>query len=190
MFLYVITNLVNGKQYIGITSDFERRWLEHSTGNGSKLVYQAIEKYGIDNIKFEVVCRMTEEYAKEMEIKFIHSLKTKAHSGYNLTDGGEGSTGWKASNETRKRMRDNHRGTTGQAMSDSTKHKISQSRRKYRRGKHPRARKVTIDGKQYECLQDAAEDIAIPYSTLCQTAENKSICIHFSTKRGINPNHP
>lgn len=188
MFLYVITNLVNGKRYVGITINFERRWREHRSGHGSKLVYQAIKKYGIDNIKFEVVCKATEEYAKEMEVKFIASLDTIAHSGYNLTEGGEGSTGWKAPDATRKKMRDNHRGTTGQCMSDSTKRKIGESRLAYRRGKHPSARKITIDGKQYECLRDAAEDIAIPYSTLCvKQRQTKASAFTFQLKGVLTP---
>ena len=184
MFLYVITNLINGKRYIGITEDFERRWREHRSGHGSKLVYQAIKKYGIDNIKFEVACKATEDCTKEMEVKFIASLGTMAHSGYNLTEGGEGATGWKASDETRKRMRDNHRGTTGQPMSDATKHKIGKTRKKYLRGNHPRARKITIDGKQYECLRDAAEAIEIPYSTLC-VKQRKTKASAFTYHKGV-----
>ena len=167
MFLYVITNSVNGKQYVGIAQDYKRRWREHVTGHGSKLVYQAIQKYGIDNLEFTVVCKGTEGYAKRMEVRAIKLLGTKAHSGYNLTDGGEGSTGWKASDETRKRMRDSHVGKTYGPHSDATKQKLREIRKKYQRGKHPRASVITIDGVKYLCLRDAAEDIGMPYSTLC-----------------------
>ncbi len=167
MFLYVITNLINGKRYVGIAQDYERRWGEHRTGHGSKLVYQAIQKYGIDNLEFTVVCKGTEEYVKEMEVRAIKLLDTKAHSGYNLTDGGEGSTGWKHSDETRKRMRENSRGTTGQKMAEATKRKIGESRLKYRRGKHPSASELTINGTTYPCILDASEALQIVYSTLC-----------------------
>jgi group I intron endonuclease len=183
MFLYVITNLVNSKRYIGITVDFERRWREHCAGHGSKLVYQAVKKHGIDNIKFEVVCKATEDYVKEMEVKFIASLVTIAYSGYNLTEGGEGSTGWKASDETRKRMSAAHLGKM-QPHLDATKRKIGESRRKYHRGQHPRARKITIDGKQYECLRDAAEAIEIPYSTLC-VKQRKTRASAFNYHKGV-----
>ncbi len=133
MFLYVITNLVNGKRYVGIAQDYQRRWREHKSGHGSKLVYQAIQKYGIDNLEFTVVCKGMEDYVKEMEVKFIRELNTKAHSGYNLTDGGEGTVGCKPSDETRRKMRDSHRGTTDQKMSDATKQKIGETRLKYQR---------------------------------------------------------
>ncbi len=169
MFLYVATNLVNGKRYVGIAIDFERRWREHRSGHGSKLVYQAIAKYGIDNIKFEVVCKATEDYVKMMEVKFIHELKTIPPNGYNLTEGGEGSTGWKASDETRKRMSEAQLGKTQLPHSVATKRKIGATRKRYIRGKHPLATKITIDGHQYECIRDASENTGINYSTLCVT---------------------
>lgn len=167
MFLYVVTNLVSEKQYVGIAVDFERRWAEHRCGHGSKLVYQAIRKYGIKNLDFKVICKGTEAYVKEMEIRAIRMLNTMAHSGYNLTEGGEGSTGWKASDETRKKMRDSHKGTTGQKMSDATKQKIRKSRSKYKRGRHSRAMKIVVNGVSYDCLRDVAEALDVPYSTLC-----------------------
>lgn len=167
MFLYVVTNLVNDKQYVGITVDYKRRWREHCTGHGSKLVYQAIKKYGIENIEFTVICKGTEAYVKEMEVRAILMLKTMAHSGYNLTEGGEGSPGVKLSNETRKKMRDSHKGTTGQKMLEATKQKIRESRQKYKRGKHPKATRVVVNGISYDCLRDVAEALGVTYSTLC-----------------------
>lgn len=167
MFLYVITNLVNRKQYIGIAIDYERRWREHRCGQGSKLVYQALRKYGIENLDFKVICKGTEAYVKEMEVRFIRMLNTMAPFGYNLTEGGEGSTGWKASDETRKKMRESHIGKVYGPHKDATKQKIRESRAKYKRGKHPRAANVVVNGISYDCLRDVAEDLDVPYSTLC-----------------------
>ena len=167
MFLYVVTNAVNGKQYFGISVDYVRRWQEHRCGHGSKLVYHAIRKYGIENLDFKVVCKGTEAYVKEMEVRGIRMLNTMAPSGYNLTEGGEGSLGVIPSDETRKKMRDSHKGTTGQKMSDATKQKIRESREKYTRGRHPRAANVVVNGISYDCLRDVAEALDVPYSTLC-----------------------
>ncbi len=168
MFLYVVTNLVNGKQYVGIAIDFKRRWREHRSGYGSKLVYQAIQKYGIKNLDFKVICKGTEAYVKEMEVRAICMLNTMAHSGYNLTEGGDtGTLGFRHSMETRKQMRDSHKGTTGQKMSNATKQKIRESRREYKRGKHPKATRVIVNGVPYDCLRDVAEALSVSYSTLC-----------------------
>jgi len=125
------------------------------------------KEYGIDNLEFTVVCKGTEEYVKEMEVRVIQLLDTKAHSGYNLTLSGGGSTGWEPSDEIRKRMRDNHKGILGQKMSESIKREIEESRLKYQKGKHLLVAKVVINGISYDCIFDAAESLDIVYSTLC-----------------------
>jgi len=84
---YCITNLINGKQYVGWSSDVERRWREHrSCGSTSSLLLKrAIKKYGVSNFKFDILeeCE-TEEEAKQKEIEYIARLST-FENGYNLT---------------------------------------------------------------------------------------------------------
>ena len=112
MFLYVITNLCNDKQYVGITGNYERRWRYHRTGHGSKIVFNAIRKYGIKNFDFKVICKGLEAYVKGMEILAIKIWDTKAPNGYNISDGGEGTAGVIPSEATRKRMSEAHKGKT------------------------------------------------------------------------------
>jgi hypothetical protein len=88
----------SGKVYIGITSqNVERRW---NSGKGytlCKAFYNAILKYGWDNIKHEVLfTNLSEERAKKLEIELImygkklsieHKDKIrKAHLGIKLGD--------------------------------------------------------------------------------------------------------
>jgi predicted GIY-YIG superfamily endonuclease len=168
MFLYAITNLVNGKRYIGIAQEYERRWREHRSGHGSKLVFAAIRKYGIENLDFTVVCQGTEEYVKEMEIRAIRMLNTMAHSGYNLTEGGDtGTTGYRHTEETRKKMSEAHFGRTYGPHKEATKQKLREASTKYKRGKHSRAARIVLNGISYDCIRDAAEALDVPYSTLC-----------------------
>jgi group I intron endonuclease len=86
-YLYTITNRVNGKQYIGITANVGRRWIEHKSGYGSKIVYQVIKKYGLKNLAFDIYCEGCEENIKQLEITLIAQWNTKVPNGYNLTDG-------------------------------------------------------------------------------------------------------
>ncbi len=56
MYVYQITNLINNKKYIGITNNYIKRWSNHKSGNSKNMVIgRAIEKYGIENFKFEIL---------------------------------------------------------------------------------------------------------------------------------------
>ena len=90
-YIYKITNKINGKCYIGQTTDYKRRFQEHkSCGYGNennKLLYYAFRKYGIDNFDFEVIEEKTEKY-NEKE-KYWISYYDSFENGYNMTEGGE-----------------------------------------------------------------------------------------------------
>ncbi len=141
--LYVVTNLVNGKKYVGITCDFERRWQQHRSGNGSKLIYLAINKYGIDNIEFDSLVEGPDEWVENLEIRMIASLNTQVPNGYNLMEGGSGYTGVKHSEESRKKMSEAHQ-----------------------YGDNSSARKVIINNVEYDCMKRAVEALGVNYSTL------------------------
>ena len=97
--IYKITNKVNSKAYIGYSSNVESRWKDHKKGYGSKLVYDAIQKYGLDNFTFEVVADDT----VDNEDKYIQEHNTMTPNGYNLVEGGglpPNKKGWKPSAET------------------------------------------------------------------------------------------
>ena len=90
-FIYKITNLINGKIYIGQTNNPTRRFQEHRAkgyrNENEKILYKAFDKYGIENFSFEIV-EETENYNEREQywIKFYNSL---APYGYNMTEGGE-----------------------------------------------------------------------------------------------------
>jgi len=83
-YIYKITNTIDNKSYIGYTADPVARWESHKHNRGSKLVFQAIKKYGVDNIKFKVIAEDT----VDNEQKYIDKYNTIAPYGYNITDGG------------------------------------------------------------------------------------------------------
>lgn len=91
-FVYKITNLVNNKVYIGITTtSIEKRWKEHKKeiNNRKHSLYCAFKKYGRENFSIEKIDTATsinELQQKEIEyINFFNSYK----NGYNMTHGGD-----------------------------------------------------------------------------------------------------
>lgn len=85
----------SGKIYIGVTSykNINQRW---RNGNGyirCKVFYRAIEKYGWNNIRHNIIATGLGEYtAKNMEKDLISYYKSKNIS-YNITNGGDGIIG-------------------------------------------------------------------------------------------------
>ena len=55
--IYKITNIANGKFYIGKAKDVDRRWKEHLRNVGKKRhpLYDGILHYGVDNFKVEII---------------------------------------------------------------------------------------------------------------------------------------
>jgi group I intron endonuclease len=90
--IYVITNLANGKQYVGktIQKNPKERWYRHCSPHYYKSSLKAaIDKYGKDNFKFEIVDRgETPEELSRKEGFWIDKLDTFKR-GYNRTVGGE-----------------------------------------------------------------------------------------------------
>ena len=93
--IYKITNLINGKSYIGKAVDIKRRWSEHKSHSFSPdhlsynfAIHRAIRKYGIENFSFEVVEECNEDWLNEREIYWVAKLNTQ-EDGYNMTPGGD-----------------------------------------------------------------------------------------------------
>ena len=94
MVIYLVTNAVNNKKYVGQTQRvLEERIAEHRRSKTS-VIYHAIQKYGWENFAVEILdeCKTIDEL-NDREIYWIEKLKTKVPNGYNLTDGGVGTTG-------------------------------------------------------------------------------------------------
>lgn len=78
----------NGKKYVGITKqDVTKRWHVHGTGYKNQgIIWNAIQKYGWDNVTHEVVIYgVTESEAISAETALIKQLKTfDRRYGYNI----------------------------------------------------------------------------------------------------------
>lgn len=98
--VYLITNLVNNKKYVGITHNtIEHRFEEHiqksRCKNGNWVLHRALRKYGVDNFKIELLeDNIDKEQIGEKETYYIHLYDTY-NNGYNMTLGGAGTSGYR-----------------------------------------------------------------------------------------------
>lgn len=52
--IYMITNKLDGKKYIGKSVRLHTRWNEHKRATSNTAISKAIRKYGVDNFEFQV----------------------------------------------------------------------------------------------------------------------------------------
>ncbi len=114
MIIYLVTNKITGKQYVGQTVfSALYRWRQHvrwgtlvNPKSRFGYLHKAIHKHSPEQFSVETIhtCESKEEM-DFVETFYISLLNTKAPRGYNLTDGGEGTVGRECSEETREKMR-------------------------------------------------------------------------------------
>jgi len=94
-YLYCITNILDGMQYIGVSKTPKRRFKSHAEQRKTSKSYvrYAMHKHGIDNFKMDILVKGTQEYCYLMEAKAIQSFNTLAPHGYNFSTGGRGGFG-------------------------------------------------------------------------------------------------
>lgn len=101
----------SGKVYIGITSKpVEKRWLNGRGYRRNEHFWNAIQKYGWDNIEHTVLASgLSKEEASEVEKMYISLFRShEIKHGYNLTEGGE--TGIVHTMESRHKLSESRKG--------------------------------------------------------------------------------
>ena len=93
--IYIITNKVNGKQYVGQTIQplnvrFNRhcQYYSSSSGESKMVIKQAIHKYGRKNFTIEILEECEQQLLDEREMYYINFYDT-FNNGYNSTLGGK-----------------------------------------------------------------------------------------------------
>ena len=119
--IYRITNLINGKTYIG---QHKYKKLNDSYMGSGKLIKLAIKKHGIKNFKKEILYSRIQyrETADDMERFAISKERAIGKAEYNIANGGNG-TGT-ISDETKQKISEAHK---GMHPSEEHKRKISES---------------------------------------------------------------
>lgn len=98
MIIYKIINKINGKIYIGQTTNVnpEKRIKAHFKKTRSRdLVRDAANKYGKDSLEWEILyCALDQEELDRAEKYFIEQYKSLVPNGYNIQQGGNGKGKW------------------------------------------------------------------------------------------------
>lgn len=119
----------NGKVYIGQTcQEPNKRWQNGKGYSYNEYFSRAIQKYGWDNIKHEILkTKLTKDDADNVEKMYIALYQANnSEFGYNQTEGGDGHTGFAPTEETRMKISST---LMGHEVSDETKQKISMSQK-------------------------------------------------------------
>ena len=104
--LYIATNVVNGKQYVGLSKEFHKRLISHKCAKTKSAFHAAIKEYGFDKFVFSHIADAFDlQAACDLERMLIQQHNTLAPNGYNLTVGGQvGPVGLKHSAEAKKKI--------------------------------------------------------------------------------------
>lgn len=157
--IYKITNLINGKIYIGqTTQDVEYRFSQHKRDKRSgRHLFLSITSYGSENFLFEEIFVCQDRQSLDFyETFFINHFNSFTPNGYNLTMGGEkkGVIG----EETRRKMSQAKLGTKVQRTKTwSTESRMNKSKAQ---GGKPIIAKCLITGntKHYDFINQAEND--------------------------------
>jgi group I intron endonuclease len=115
----------SGKSYIGQTNDYDRRCREHQTRNSCPVFKKAINKYWWDNFTHEILEENLTLYESNIrESYWILKDNTLSPNGYNLQSGGKNC---EFSDETKKKLCENHYDNSGENHPNFGKHPSEES---------------------------------------------------------------
>jgi len=191
-FIYRITNIINGKHYIGQTlRTVQKRFSSHCWNSMLEKcnmpITRAIRKYGKNNFDLVTLCECASQLElDEMEIRYVKDLKTFVPHGYNLKAGqGRGIT----SEITKKRIGDANRGKkvgveARQHMSDAHKgKKLSDTQVQKLRDKY-RGRQVSSLGRVATSLKSAKTFLFMdPHGVILCIRNMRQYCVDY----GLSP---
>lgn len=171
--VYQHKNKINGKIYIGITSqEPEKRWRKGEGYISSPHFYSAIQKYGWDNFEHNILfAELTREEACQKEQELIKQFNSMDREyGYNSTSGGDIFT---MNEETKQKLSQSMMGNKnglGHPCSEEKKKKISEAQK---------GRSFTEEHKQK--LSEAAKKRHVP----CSDEKKKTLSKNYPRKKQV-----
>lgn len=171
--VYMHTNKINNKVYVGITSQKPKRRWHHGSGyQTQKYFWRAIQKYGWDGFEHIIFAdNLTKEEACKIEKCLIALYNTTDRNyGYNVSTGGEGPEGCAWTPEQYEKR-------AAYKATEETKRKISENHADVSGGKHPRAKAVHCIELDiiFACTRDAERQLGVNHahiSAFCKGQRN------------------
>ena len=197
-YIYTIKNKTDKKIYVGQTiQDVESRWKDHlKKGSNCRYLKYAINKYGVDNFEFKLVCITFDNQLDDIEIKYIEKYNCLVPNGYNLRLGGNSGrhnaeTKQKISDTLKKNFANglvHPRHQLGIPHSEITKKKISESLKGHKFSKETIDKRIIsrrinrtiqfdIEGNRlnsFDSCKEAAEYIGTTISSISKCCNGKS----------------
>jgi hypothetical protein len=167
--IYKITNLIDGKCYIGQSRYLAHRWAQHKHGrrkDHNRYLYNAIHKYGIDNFSFEALEECDTGKLDDLERKYIVQFNSLKPNGYNLEKGGN--TNKEITVETKRRM----------SLAWANRPPITNTERLNRALSHFKAvSQYTLKGgyiRTFQSIKEAAKSVCFPESNIINCCKKKN----------------
>lgn len=201
MLIYLVTNKINGRMYIGQTvKSLRRRSLQHINDAINKrnnmYLCRALRKYSPDNFDWEIIHDgiTNIDDLNKLEIFYIGYYNT-FENGYNLNIGGNGNSGWHHLEESKKRIGDSHRGEKsvnyGVPLSEKAKENLSiKLKGKYAGKNNPMYGKqgkesankiaVIINNQHFDTRKEAAEFLGVNPATIRNRILHKTKWLDYS----------
>ena len=203
--VYLISNNVNGKCYVGSTVHLDQRRREHFSrlANNKHInahLQNAYNQYGREAFDFEILETIDiDDNIKDKLLKreqfWIDNLKPEynvllvagSNLGYHHTEEtkkkiSESTTGVKKSEEHAKHIRE---GQSGRVLTEEHKAKLSEAA-KHRKSPSNHAI-ISIDGVIYNSLKEASEATGVKYNTIQKRLKNPNFSNYYYVKFGNQP---
>lgn len=145
--VYVFTNNINGKRYVGVTSQFNMRVKQHMKPSNNLPFANALQKYGMDLFTVEHIPCPTIEEAYELEELMVGKEEVNSNMYYNLIEGGSGGTS--PSLETRLKISKSLLGSKGHKWTKESRDKLSNSIKGIPKSEETKEKLRESNSKQY-----------------------------------------
>ncbi len=137
--VYMYINKINSKVYIGSSKDIITRHKYHIKGKGSKCLYNAFKKYGLENFEFEIIYKYINynditdrENLYKIEQDYLDKYEFKLT--YNINPCTKGATNVKRTEKQKNHIKEfwklNGHPCLGRKVSEETREKISKKAKK------------------------------------------------------------